>query len=48
MCCKFQVITFTWADDGQRFCYLLSRDSNGRKKDWKVVPALFSGIAQHI
>jgi len=48
MCCEFKVVTFIWADDGQRFYYLLSRDSNRPKKDWKVLLALFSGITQHI
>ncbi len=42
---SFKSLPSIWADDGQRF-YLFSRDSNGPKKDWKVVLALFSDITQ--
>jgi hypothetical protein len=46
MCCEF-VIIFIWADDGQRFYCLLSRDSDGSKEDWEIVLALFAGFTQH-
>ena len=42
MCCEFQVNTFIWADGGLRFYYLLFKDSDGPRKEWKVVLVLFS------